>query len=252
LDYDHAVLSALTEIIERDSLAIFWLHQLPMPRIRLDAFDDPRIRLLLERNRAAGIENHLVDMTTDVGVPVIGIVQTCERFAPHVVAMGACRVNAADAALRVLEEAGSLRIALSGVQRSAPKREAFFTNDSMDPEDFGLLYAGRQSIERFAFATSAPMTNRVPASLPPNAALATIVERLRTLGMEVIAVDVTQPEIADFGLRVVKVIVPELMPISFSHQIRFLDHPRAYAATETLGYGRRTEETITDDPIPYA
>lgn len=248
--YDAAVLSALLEVIERDSLALWWLHSLPMPRLVFDQAKEPRLFELLARNRAVGIENHLIDLTTDVGVPVVGIVQTSEAASPHFVAMGACRTTSGAAALRVLEEAGSLRIALS--QQHAPVRRAqFFEAGGLEPEQFGYLYAPKSAREHFAFALEAPETTRVPNAVqdPP---LASIVARLSQLGMEVIAVDVTLPEIEALGLCAVKVIVPELMTMTFSHHVRYLGHPRLYAAPLALGYGARNEESITDEPIPFA
>ena len=77
-------------------------------------------------------------------------------------------------------------------------------------------------------------------------------KRLADKDIEVFVVDVTQPEVRDVGLVVVRVIVPELMRISFAHSIRYLAHPRLYAAPEKMGYGARTEDMITDDPIPFA
>jgi ribosomal protein S12 methylthiotransferase accessory factor len=252
IDYDQAVLAALCEVIERDSLALWWLHQLVMPRIVLDEQVDPPLTELLRRAQRVGIHTDLFDLTTDVGVPVVGLIQTTERGRPHVVIIAACRVDGMAAAVRVLEEAGSLRLALSSENRVVD-RESILSGEPHPPEDFGLLYAAPDGPERFAFAAQTPNTrSALPASVKGPYPLATIVRRLANQDMEVIAVDVTLPEIRDFGLVVVRVIVPELMPISFSHSVRYLGHPRLYSAPVRLGYGVRTEEMVTDDPIPYA
>ncbi|WP_437673959.1 YcaO-like family protein [Sorangium sp. So ce131] len=253
-DLESAILSGLFEVIERDSLALFWLHQLPMPRLSDPAALGPGVEELVERAARAGITSHLFDWTTDVGVPVVGVVQTTERGAPHVVAMGACRATAAAAAQRVLEEAGSLRVGLAYAGR-AVSRASFDEEPARPPEDFGLLYAGEDGPARFAFATEgAPARSAPPPPLCPDGgdALRAIVRRLADLDMEVLVVDVTQPEIRDFGIVVVKVVVPELMPITFSHAVRYLAHPRLYRAPESLGYGARSEGGIVDDPIPFS
>lgn len=255
--FRQAILSGLCEVIERDSLALFWLHQLPAPRLEASAqaVRDPALRELLAAGDAAGTETTLLDLTTDVGVPVIGAVQTCARAAPHAIAMAACRPDPGAAALRVLEEVGSLRVALieaAGAGRRVA-REDFFSEREQTPESFGLLYAGADGPARFHFATRhAPAAERWPAPIAGEDLLSILVERLAAAGMETIAVDVTTPEVREFGIVVVRVIVPELMPISFTHHARYLAHPRAYEAPSRLGHGRRTEETITDDPIPFA
>ena len=259
--FRQAILSGLCEVIERDSLALFWLHQLPVPRLEAPAqtVRDPALRELLAAGGAAGTETTLLDLTTDVGVPVVGAVQTCARAAPHAITMAACRPDPEAAALRVLEEVGSLRVALTEAAAAGRRvaREDFFSDREQTPESFGLLYAGADGPARFQFATRhAPAAERWPAAIRGGCAgedpLSAIVERLAAAGMETIAVDVTTPEVREFGIVVVRVIVPELMPISFTHHARYLAHPRAYEAPSRLGHGRRSEETITDDPIPFA
>ncbi len=249
--FEDAVLSGLLEVIERDSLALWWLQQLPMPEIIPDPSNiDPRLSALLEQGRELGVDSHLYDLSTDLGVPVVGVIQVDPHASPHVVTMGACRPRGVDAAVRVLEEAGSLRIAMLDQAPISP--DAFTAGQARTPEEFGALYAGRDAIERFAFALEAP-TRRTDFPAPiAGDPLETIVARLGELGKQVLVVDVTLPEVRAVGVVVVKVIVPELMPISFSHDVRYLAHPRLYDVPLRLGYGRRDESMVTPDPIPFA
>jgi ribosomal protein S12 methylthiotransferase accessory factor len=250
--YDDAILSALCEAIERDSLALWWLHQLPMPRIEAEDWPDPVLAELIDQARRAGIRTHLFDLTSDLGVPVVGAVQTTAQGSPRVIAMGACRLSGASAALRVVEEAASLRVALAW-SRGFVGREVIQAGTPLSPMQFGLLYADDDGPERFSFATrDAPVRPSLPAPIAGSDSLNAIVNMLGDYDMEVFVADVTQPEIRDVGLVVVRVIVPELMRISFSHGIRYLGHPRLYEAPEKMGYGRRTEDMVTDDPIPFA
>jgi ribosomal protein S12 methylthiotransferase accessory factor len=250
--YEDAILSALCEVIERDSLAIWWLHQLPMPRIELGDAIGPALDEMIGRARRVGLETHLFDLTSDLGVPVVGLVQTSSRDRPRVVVMGACRTNGSDAALRVVEEAGSLRLALRwpgpGVGEHTVRQGA-----PCAPIDFGLLYAGDGAQERFKFATrDAPIQSRFPDPIDSADPLGAIVKMLAAKDFEVFVVDVTMPEVRSAGIVVVRVIVPEAMRVSFAHDIRYLAHPRLYAAPEQMGYGARTEAMVTNDPIPYA
>lgn len=252
ISFEQAALSGLCEVIERDSLALWWLHQLPLPRIDVRREFHPDLSELLTRAERAGIRTELYDLTTDVGVPVIGLIQTTERGWPHAVTMAACRPDAAAAAVRVVEEAGSLRLALGWSGRQA-SREAILSGLPQPPEAFGLLYAGEDGPARFAFANRNPeVKSELPPGVGDDSPLERIVEQLAGLEMEVFVVDVTSPEIREFGVVVVRVIVPELMPITFSHSIRYLGHPRLYTAPAKLGYGTRTEDSVTNDPIPYA
>jgi len=249
--YNQAVLAALCEVVERDSLALWWLHQLPFPKVEIDTVELSSLHNLLERQRDMAVQTTLFDLTTDVGIPVIGIVQTSERHRPHVITMAACRTQVAKAAQRVIEEAESLRIALS--RAAAPvDREGVLRGDPHPAESFGLLYSSPEGPARFSFALCAGTRSGLPRDWTDPDPLEALVDRLRTLGMEVIVVDVTLPEVHDFGIVVVRVLVPELMTLTFSHSIRYLAHPRLASAPEKLGFGSRTEATITPDPIPYA
>lgn len=249
--YEQAIVAALCEVVERDSLALWWLHQLPFPRVDIDGSWRTAHDRLRECQHKSGIHTTLFDLTTDVGIPVIGVVQTSEIHSPHVVTMAACRPRVADAALRVIEEVESLRVALS--HSTVPvDRQAIVRGEPHPAESFGLLYAGPDGPARFSFALRAETSSRLPPDRPEASRLDGFVSMLRSLDMEVIVVDVTLPEVRDVGIVVVKVLVPELMPFTFSHDIRYLAHPRLTSAPESLGYGKRTETTVTSDPIPYA
>jgi ribosomal protein S12 methylthiotransferase accessory factor len=250
--YDFAILSALCEAIERDSLAIWWLHQLPMPRLELGDAMEPALAEMIGRAQAVGLATHLFDLTTDLGVPVVGLIQTSTRDRPHAVVMGACKTTGTAAALRVVEEAASLRFALRGSTRGVGE-DVIRRDGPCSPMDFGELYADDGAQERFAFATrDAPTQSHFPDTIEGADPLGALVQRLAAKDVEVFVVDVTMPEVRRAGIVVVRVIVPELMRISFSHGIRYLAHPRLYAAPERLAYGRRTEDMVTDDPIPFA
>lgn len=243
--YRSAVLSGLCEVIERDSFALWWCHQLPVPRLDPAGLTASASDLIHATERA-GLRTTVLDLTSDLGVPVALVVQCSNRGAPYAVVSVACRLDVAAAAVRAIEEAGSLRLALRANDRPAVDVRAGLP---ASPAQFGALYAGPDGPARLDFVHSGRLRHR-PARGPDT--LDTVVDRLAAAGAEVIAVDVTQPELREFGVIVVRVIVPELMRISFCHHIRYLAHPRLYAAPARMGYGERTEDGVTDDPHPLA
>jgi ribosomal protein S12 methylthiotransferase accessory factor len=87
----------------------------------------------------------------------------------------------------------------------------------------------------------------------PGQQLARCVTVMRELGLDLIAIDLTQDVATDVGLKVVKVLVPQLIPISFGHQRRCLGGSRLYDVSVKLGF-RRTPCTIHElnpDPHPF-
>lgn len=251
--YAQATLAAVLEVVERDSLALWWLQQLPFPRIPRDLVQQSEARALIDRMDAFGIRTNLFDLTTDTGVPVVGLVQQSERAFPHLVTMASCRPSASAAAVRVLEEAASIHTALITSALARPSFEALLAGDPQPPELFGLYYADEGADRLFPTALlNSPVVGDLTRSLGTHDGLKQVVSRLTALGMEVVVVDVTLEEVRDAGLVVVKVLVPQLMPLTFCHAIRYLDHPRLYDAPARLGFGTRTENDITREPIPYA
>ena len=91
----------------------------------------------------------------------------------------------------------------------------------------------------------APVTKN-GASAIKDIGISSLVSHLNSLGHEVFVVDVTAPEVRDLGIVVVRVLVPTLMPLTFSHAIRYLAHPRLSAWTAHYG------TSVSHEPIPYA
>ncbi len=245
--YDDAILSGLLEVVERDSLALWWLAQMPAPLLEAAALRRPETRAAVDALAARGIDTNFFDLTTDTSAPVIGVIQLSERTFPHVVVMAACRLSGEDAALRVLEECASLRVVLIGQRRVGDDFSDVLAGGPASAERFGLYHAGPDSYRNFRVKVkNSTVAQEMPPAIHRRNALKRLVRRLASLGHEVVVVDVTVPEVRAQGIVVVRVLVPRLMPISFAHAIRHLDHPRL---TEALArFGTRVPEA----PIPYA
>ena len=70
--------------------------------------------------------------------------------------------------------------------------------------------------------------------------------------MEVYAVDITTDEGARSGFTSVKVLVPELIPLSFVHSTRYLGTSRLYGLPEHFGRDALPEKEINPWPQPFA
>jgi ribosomal protein S12 methylthiotransferase accessory factor len=109
---------------------------------------------------------------------------------------------------------------------------------------------------RFDFLLEGPRPVRTPSDLPrPGPAeqpLAWLLDRLHRAGCEVVAVDLTTDEARQVGASVVRVLVPELMPLSFAHRARYLAHPRLYAAPAAMGHPVLDEADVNPLPQPFA
>ncbi|EHN72323.1 YcaO-like family protein [Streptomyces coelicoflavus ZG0656] len=251
-----AVANGLLEVVERDSIALTWLQRLRLPRLRFNLDDlPPEYRAYVERASSDNIRTLLFDATTDLGIPVVYGLQLADHdpaLAQLVVAT--CDTDPAKAIAKLHREAASLRIAL----RSHAKR--YSRPD--DPQDTvsvigGALLAGpRDQRHRFDFLLGGERPTRDLADMPrpaeEAAALPWLLKRLAGAGCEVVVVDITTDEARQVGATVVKVLVPQLMPLSFAHRARYLAHPRLYRAPRAMGHPVHDEDGINPTPQPFA
>jgi ribosomal protein S12 methylthiotransferase accessory factor len=186
-----AILHGLYELVEREAAAIWWYNRVPRPAIDLRSVDDPQLWLVERYFRRRGETFHLLDLTTDWGIPTVAAVchdldGTRVRFA-----FGA-HPDPKRAAGQAATELFQIALAHAG-----ENSRAFFVPDSANVEDYPYLLP-HGTVE------AAPAQE-----LSDEERLASCAERARELGLELIWVDMTRQ---DTGLPVVRVMVPEMRP----------------------------------------
>jgi len=68
--WEHSVYSAFAEAIERDAFVIHYLNKLSPPQIDLRSINNKDIKKLLESYERYNLELYILDITTDIKVPV--------------------------------------------------------------------------------------------------------------------------------------------------------------------------------------
>lgn len=71
---EEAFLQGFLELVERDAVAIWWYNRLRRPAIAFDIFDHHWIGAQPDRYRALGRELVMLDLTSDLGIPVVAAV----------------------------------------------------------------------------------------------------------------------------------------------------------------------------------
>lgn len=252
-----AVVNGLCEVVERDSIALTWLQRMPLPRLDFTladlAGDD---RDFVQRGLSSDVTTHLFDATTDLGIPVLYGVQTSEHDAALAqLVVATCTPDPGRGLAKLFREAASLRIALraaaAGQRPDAPPVE-----DTMSVIGGALEAGSRERRDRFDFLLEGERPHHRLADLSrparPDAALPWLLDRLHTAGCEVVVADLTTDEARQVGAHVVRVLVPELMPLSFAHRARYLAHPRLYQAPAALGHRVHREPEVNPHPQPFA
>jgi ribosomal protein S12 methylthiotransferase accessory factor len=248
-----AILHGLYETVERDAIMITWLNRLPVHRIDLDrlapATDaNPPWARLGER----GLFVH--DITTDIAIPT-RLAVLIDRSSPRVfVTVGAAAHDNPDRALeKAVAEALFLRPAVEHVVRSSAGPDTVQTL-----EDHLTFFSSAARLHELGFLLNAPACGN--GASPPMLArgslmqLRTALRALQQRGLDAIVVDVTLPEVLQTGLRVVRVIVPGLIPLTFGHRYAAKGGQRLYTVPVTLGYASRglAEDDLNPAPHPFA
>lgn len=233
-DLRAALWVGLCEVAERDAIMGMWWGRMPVPEIVCAGPLIPgQVAERLDRLAAAGLRARLFDMTTDFRVPSVFCVVTGER-PPRLTVGAACQADPARACAKALDEAVALRRAL-GVLRRAGTPTPDGAAEVHRLEDHALFYADHPNHPALAFLLARDRPVRIaydefaardwwetPGDLP---ALASFAVRLRQVGLTALWANLTLPDVGDLG-RVVKVIVPEMVPLSPDHAIRWLGTPR--------------------------
>ncbi|TDD64025.1 hypothetical protein E1262_29405 [Jiangella aurantiaca] len=274
--FDDAVRSGLEEIVERDATMIWWAN-----RQRLPVVDPPpRLAALFDGEPAAhGQRAWLLSLPNAFGIPVMaGVVEnTVERT----VAIGfAARDDPEEAALKAWAEALTLQEISRDLQepdglfwqavRRGAKRQGFikpwradrrYLDDfRRDFHDVGDLECQMQvHLDPRAVDTVRPWIasdeRRPLGDVPrlPDRSLATYRRLIETAGHEIVAVDVTTPDVAAAGLRVVRTVVPGLVS-NFPAAFPFNGHRRLQDEPVRLGWRDRPlpEDDLNLFPLPHA
>jgi ribosomal protein S12 methylthiotransferase accessory factor len=254
-DRDHALWSGLCEVAERDAMMLMWWTRRPAPEIRCDLGDvPPPLAARLDRLRRVRLTARFFDISTDFRVPTVFCVLVSEEY-PRLVAGASCRIGAASACAKALDEAVAVRRLLRhGDAPELPSLEQFDWVHRL--EEHARLYADARMEHAFDFLLQPSRTITLDAfSAGPwwqepygHLALRDRATHLASLGLTVLWADVTAPEVAGNG-HAVKVVVPEMVPLSQAHRARWLATPRLVRAA---GASAASTTVMNPHPHPFA
>ncbi len=256
-----AVLSGLYEVLERDALAISWLHRLPPQHVPDEIVKAcPNVWARLEES-AGKCRVRFYNLALDFPFPVIFALMEYDGADRSFMTVGcACRFSLVEAVEKAFLEASQgvpyIRYLLQRYQNWEPGT-AFKHVDSFTKH--AILYSKyphlRQEVKYLLHPDAQLVEYRQPnvtniyqneCSKDVQHQLASIVDDLQTKNYNVYCVDLTTPDLRQLGLFVARVIVPGLQHISGIHKYRLLGNPRLYEVVQKLGY-----QTLPNNPYPH-
>ena len=247
--FAEACYKGLMEVVERDAFMLTWHNRIPARRIALDRIASPGICDLLHRFRRipARLEAFVLDV--DLGIPVVMAVISGEQRPYHVV--GAAADLSMERALQLAIE--EVALSFCGLRRLC------YANSDWAPEpDYSnvddlnkhaLVHAAAPELQRSLDFLREGKEIDLFAEINRGASwrdhLKHAVGLVSEAGYDVLAVDLTTPDVDQLGFKVIRAIVPGFQPLDVNHNHRHLGGARLQA----LSAGR--QDGINPLPHPF-
>jgi ribosomal protein S12 methylthiotransferase accessory factor len=256
---EEAALSGLLELLERDAFMITWKVRLSWPRVTW-ARESPLGRFEQRYLDPSGIRVAAIDLSAFWELPcVFGIARSAAPGqAPFGVGAGAA-TTVVRAVQKALDEAVRVRSWARSIREGDPDGSTVPPAERISDFDGHIrYYAYEEHLAALDFLDESEQ-QRDAATIPevegttPLQQIASICERLAERSTSAYAVDVTAPDVRDAGLRVAKVVAPELCPLDVDHAAQHLGGRRLYEEPLRLGLraARLSEHDLNPAPHPF-
>lgn len=257
---EEAILSALYECIERDAFTLSWLWRRCGRKLQID---DQALTTFLDRQFQwchPKVKLTFHELTLDVPIPVILALLSRPIEGGPVLCIGAsARLDPREAAWKAVLEAGQSVPYLRSLRQSEPGWKPapdYADVDSFErhvlcylrqPELLSPALSFFEDCKAEAKLSDLPIcsTGRVLSDLHA------CVELLAGLGSEVIAVDITPPDVREVGLHVVRVVTTRLMPLHGQHRSPFLGVRRLWELPLRWGWSLLSRDQLNPFPHPF-
>jgi oxazoline/thiazoline synthase len=238
---EEAILQGFLELVERDSVALWWYNRVRRPGVCMDSFADPYLKRLGAFLRGRRRDLWALDLTSDLQIPVFAALSRCTDQPAEKILFGfGAHLDARIALLRAVTELTQMLALFLGEEGEEP------TDMIQDSETVDWLKTATLANQPYLVPDG--QTSRESADYPQRWAgdlkedVLACQALVEGLGMEMLVLDQTRP---DIGMPVVKVVVPGLR-----HFWARFAPGRLYEVPARLGWLPRplTEEQL--NPIP--
>ena len=206
---EEAILQGFLELVERDSVAIWWYNRLQCPEVDLASLQHPYIESLLEEYASRKREVWVLDITTDLEIPTFAALSRVKDSFEENIYMGfGAHLDAETALLRALTEMNQF------LGETRFWEESLFGEGGQDLIDKKIVgeWMTQAKIADHSYLKGSASKKRAIdyakwKSLDLLEAINLCRDTVEKRGMEFLVLDQTRPEIE---LKVVRVVVPGL------------------------------------------
>lgn len=204
---EEAILQGFLELVERDSVAIWWYNKLRKPGVDLSGFNEPYFLELTDYYKSLGRSLIVLDLTADLGIPAFAAIShRLDKKRQEIVFGFGAHVDAKLGIERALVELNQL-LPIAHSAGSGRDRGAYLTKDKSFVDWLNNATMENQPYlapdETTVLKSASDYSPLCPATIYDSVNFC--IEAADGQGLEPFVLDMTHP---DVGLNVVKVIVP--------------------------------------------
>ncbi len=206
---EEAILHGFLELVERDSVALWWYNMLRKPAVDLFSFNEPYFMQLMEYYKSLNRSLYVLDLTTDLQIPAFAAIshQLDSNKQDIIFAFGA-HMDAMIGIERALTEVNQL-LPIVNIPEADKPAGNYRTEDKNFLDWLKTATMENQSYLKPSEEAPEKKASDYPALCNPNVydSVMFCIEVAANHGLETLVLDMTRP---DVGLNVVKVVVPGL------------------------------------------
>lgn len=255
LTLEQALWGALAELVERDAFFIFWHNRIAPPRLNLEHSPSDQLMDLAKQMRRYRLELTVLDITTDLDIPVFAVIlRDTTNIGPAVRVAARAGFNREAAIAGAVAEAVNSRINARTTQNDRPDRDTALTLEAqreLAMTDRLRLWSKPEMKREIEFLLSGPEIEADPTTWQeqptPAESLNRILNSLRARGYPVYYWRAPVPK--EIGLTVVKAVVPGLVQLSLDERYQLLASPRLREVPVVRGYTPLTAVNPTPHPL---
>ncbi|QNT78809.1 YcaO-like family protein [Entomobacter blattae] len=252
---DEAIQRAILEIIERDVISTVWLANIALPKLELSSDLSRDVIEIIENSYQIGRPITVFVNLGEFSIPTFyAVKRNPDHFQLGTIVGCSTNSDINQGILKAISEVFCVEIALENMitQNDIVAKTPY---DCIKIHD-GALYTG-QSIYNFAFDFLLNSNDKITYSDINKHRIKfqttkELIDHLISKGLDIYLRDLTTDDIRDFGVYVIRAIIPELMPFSSVMKARYLGSQRLYNVANSYHKSSFCEEDVNPFPQPFA
>ena len=241
---EEAIVQGFMELVERDSVALWWYNRIQRPKVDLESFDEPYFQSLTSYYHSIGRELWVLDLTSDLNIPTfVAISRRRDREIEDIIFGCGAHFDPKLAVQRALTEINQILPLVLTANADGTTQYTFSAESPI------LNWMKTATLKNQPYLSPQPNVISRVYSDYPQVESDDLLEDIKLCqqiveqrDMEMLVLDQTRP---DIGLKVVKVLVPGLR-----HFWKRLAAGRLYEVPVQLGWLKEPTPEEELNPFP--